>query len=692
MPQLIKNLIYSIEKFDLFGQGVGIRFKQRSCHKTKLGGLATLVIWGLIIYQSYYILYELIYQENPTVIQQTNYVYQQEAFQITPKSFIIALGIQDSNYQHYFGDGIYTVKAFQNVINRNETDISGTNQDSSSKQYEIKLERCSERHFQIEDSKQYFMHLPYQEMYCLSIENNTPYIQGEFSANAYASIEFQFSKCQGSNCQNQTVIDQMLSRATLAVYISDTFINIKERKKPFQSTGKNLFWTTGPNFEKDIFLSLINSKVVSDYSRITSSQQITQTISYSSDREIVLPSTSNILFDFTVVYEKNKENVYQRNYMKLGNAFSQVGGFYNFLLMLGYLTLRRFSQDDLNHKLLNEVFDIKKKSNQQQQVIRERKQGDAIKNFIQTKIESQIICQKTEKNTPTNLANNTLTPNFKKDESNQNGQVFFNNISTKVNQDDQGEESQPQMKNIKFNLIKYLWNTWKCWGCCRSTESKLINYASNKIFDHLDLLNIIKKLIEVDKLKQLLLNEDQIKLFEYLPKPVLIIDDYKNKVDDQSKFVKENKKELSSPNQQMDRKQSFDSVKKSYFNIIRKKARSIIDKKILKMLDPEVKNQIKQEDFQNQTNLNPIITLQNIQAKDKISQPSELNDQYEESISKLDDLNDIFQPKDLRWNQIKSITTINKSQKLLKINSHNTSIMIDESKQYINSYNQSNNL
>ncbi|KAL4426480.1 hypothetical protein ABPG74_004486 [Tetrahymena malaccensis] len=696
MLSLIKNIMQQIETLDLFGQGVGIRYKKRSCHKTKLGGLTTLIIWGLIVYQSYYIVYELVYQENPTVIQQTNYVYQQEAFNVTPRSFIIALGLQDQNYQHYYGEGIYTVKAFQNVINRNETDSSGTNQDSSSYKFEIQVERCSEKHFQIEESKQYFMHLPFQEMFCLSLENNPPYIQGEFSANLYASIEFQFSKCQGTNCKNQTVIDSMLSRATLAVYISDTFINIKDRKKPFQSTGKNLFWSTGPNLEKDIFLSLINSKIVSDYSRITSSSQIVQTTSYSSDREIVLPSTSNLLFDFTVAYEKNKENIYQRNYMKLGSAFSQVGGFYNFLLMLGYLTLRRFSQDDLNHKLLNEVFDIKKKSNKDQQ-IRDRKQGDAIKNFIQTNNESQIICQKNDKMTaPNNQDNNTVTPNFKKDQNNQNGQTFFNNVSTNAQQDDQGEgeDEQTEMKTIKFNFLKYLWNLWRCWSCCKTTESNLINYASNKIFDHLDLLNIIKKLIEVDKLKQLLLNEDQIKLFEYLPKPVLIIDDYNQKEEIESKFVQKNLKEIQSPQQEIDRKQSFDSVKKSYFNIIRKKARSIIDRKILKMLDPNVKNQINQQAFQNQISQNPVITLQNIQAKDKVSQPSEFNEQYEESISKLDDLNEIFQPKDLRCTQIKSISTINKSQKLFKLNSQqvNTSIMIDESKQYFSSNNQQSNL
>ena len=46
-----------------------------------------------------------------------------------------------------------------------------------------------------------------------------------------------------------------------------------------------------------------------------------------------------------------------------------------------------------------------------------------------------------------------------------------------------------------------------------------IEYSKRLLDEHLDVLYIINKLLEVDKLKMLLLNSDQIKLFTYLPKP-----------------------------------------------------------------------------------------------------------------------------------------------------------------------------
>ncbi len=42
----------------------------------------------------------------------------------------------------------------------------------------------------------------------------------------------------------------------------------------------------------------------------------------------------------------------------------------------------------------------------------------------------------------------------------------------------------------------------------------------------MDIVYIIKKLNEVDKLKMILLNEEQIKLFDYMQKPTIDIDPF----------------------------------------------------------------------------------------------------------------------------------------------------------------------
>ena len=42
------------------------------------------------------------------------------------------------------------------------------------------------------------------------------------------------------------------------------------------------------------------------------------------------------------------------------------------------------------------------------------------------------------------------------------------------------------------------------------------------IFSHLDIYYVLQKFMELDKLKMLLLDDNQFKLFEYLPKPIIL--------------------------------------------------------------------------------------------------------------------------------------------------------------------------
>jgi hypothetical protein len=46
-----------------------------------------------------------------------------------------------------------------------------------------------------------------------------------------------------------------------------------------------------------------------------------------------------------------------------------------------------------------------------------------------------------------------------------------------------------------------------------------MKFAQERVDDTLDARFLIRKLLEIEKLKRLLLNEEQLKLFEYLPKP-----------------------------------------------------------------------------------------------------------------------------------------------------------------------------
>ncbi|KAL4479244.1 hypothetical protein ABPG72_011456 [Tetrahymena utriculariae] len=171
-------------------------------------------------------------------------------------------------------------------------------------------------------------------------------------------------------------------------------------------------------------------------------------INFSSSDEQVIPRTDDVMFRQSIVYEKNRElNVY-RKYLKIDEAFSQLGGMFNALLSIGFVICSRISQLELNRKLLNSIFNIS----------------------------------------------------------------------------DDGK-NQEDLKSKK-NILSVQKSSEKCKIQYHETIlQKIITYDTNKLYNHIDIFYIVNKLVEVEKLKHLLPNENQIKIFQYLPRPKLRIEE-----------------------------------------------------------------------------------------------------------------------------------------------------------------------
>ncbi|KAL4448810.1 hypothetical protein ABPG74_012899 [Tetrahymena malaccensis] len=141
-----------------------------------------------------------------------------------------------------------------------------------------------------------------------------------------------------------------------------------------------------------------------------------------------------------------------------------------------------------------------------------------------------------------------------------------------------------------------------------------LRYTLDKINDRLDAVFIINKLIEIDKLKMLILNENQLKLFDYMPKPVINNKtQYQHQLKTQQELQLENMNistqkglslKLKSTNQPEESKfkstwSILDSEKTTLmkaheaylaFNKIKDDSKDIseIDEKLLSMLDPQI--------------------------------------------------------------------------------------------------------
>ena len=112
-----------------------------------------------------------------------------------------------------------------------------------------------------------------------------------------------------------------------------------------------------------------------------------------------------------------------------------------------------------------------------------------------------------------------------------------------------------------------------------SSEKKSYSQALFHLNEYIDISNVIKRLQDIDKLKQILLTENQRKLFECIPKPAISSD----------KTKEDFKKRLTLKSLVLDHRPKFKKGTLLPEALIKVDKTNPITNKILEMLDQELK-------------------------------------------------------------------------------------------------------
>ncbi|KAL4494501.1 hypothetical protein ABPG72_004403 [Tetrahymena utriculariae] len=147
---------------------------------------------------------------------------------------------------------------------------------------------------------------------------------------------------------------------------------------------------------------------------------------------------------------------------------------------------------------------------------------------------------------------------------------------------------------IKIKFTEYL-RYFICTSKTLQIKKKQMDYGAKKLYHHLDIVYILKKLTEIDKLKMLLLDEQQIKLFEYLPRPKIFIQESQTLENQQNiqkfNFLYQDKR--TEIERAKDAYESFLELTKINYNQTQqeKKLLNMIDPHLLELFNEQVKEQ-----------------------------------------------------------------------------------------------------
>ena len=155
-------------------------------------------------------------------------------------------------------------------------------------------------------------------------------------------------------------------------------------------------------------------------------------------------------------------------------------------------------------------------------------------------------------------------------------------VSNHVKKKDLHLDKEMTSRLFKMNSLEILLIKMKCF-CCKGLKNrkKIIKAGEYKFFFYLDVLTYIKKMQEVDILKYLVLNADQLYLFNFLSKPSISTKDITSQV--YKEFEEEQKRNMT-----MMSKDEVMKLYESYKCILKQKEVSNQDKKLIHLVDAEI--------------------------------------------------------------------------------------------------------
>ena len=471
-----KNFIILI---DIFGHYPSFVIQNKLLHKTIFGGIITIFVIFISIISTIFFSQELLFRKCPYINLSTE-IYNNPKRINYYNNFEFAIGIKNPNNNLFeINESIYYIKAFliKTIINSTGTYNIKEN---------INMKSCNEIFNESNINYNLFKNLSLDNLYCISNEQNNIndiYINEHYGNNYFQRIEILLYECTNltnNNCSSENEINNFLN-TTLSYYIINNNIRTNNHKNPFQRIineynyylSNKLFISLNQNIHH-LEIETDDGFMFTTYNKISSfkSEKIIKDVRLKDNNE-----KNFISFSFQL---NNNIEKYYRKYYKIQDLAAQVGGIYNTIFLFCLLFLRMYEDNSYFEYLINKFFEVRFEDTLQNQKLDQNKRK---KTF------SRAIVQKEIKNISYNNKNkkkkeNILLLNFF-------DKLIFINCCSKFS----------KAKKIKTDQIFFK--------------------GKKHIMNYLNITTYIKKTHSDDMRSDLMLDESQKKIFDYVFKPII---------------------------------------------------------------------------------------------------------------------------------------------------------------------------
>ena len=473
-----KNFIVLI---DLFGHYPSFVIHKRLLHKTFFGGIMTIIVVFIAVISTIFFSQELLFRKCPYMNISTEIYNNPEKIDFY-NNFEFAIGIKNPNNNLFeINESIYYIKAFliKTIVNS-----SGTYNIKES----INMKICSETFNESHINYDLFKNLSLDNLYCISNEQNdinNIYINEFYGNNNFQKIEIQLYECTNltnNNCLSENEINSFLN-TTLSYYVINNYIRTNNHKNPFQRTINEYNYY----ISNELYISL-NQNIhhleieTDDGFMFTTNNKISSFKTEKIIQNVRLKNNNKENFISLSIQLNNNIEKYYRKYYKIQDLAAQVGGVYNTLFLICLLFLRMYEDNSYFQYLINKFFEVRFEDTLYNQKFDQNKRK---KTFSRAIVQKEIR----------NIAYSNQNQNKKK-----RNNLFLLSFIDKL---------------IFINCCSKLSNAKKI------KTDEIFFKGKKHLMEYLNITTFLKKTHSDEMRSDLMLDESQKKIFDYVFKPII---------------------------------------------------------------------------------------------------------------------------------------------------------------------------
>jgi len=547
-----ESFVSKLSVVDFFGIIPNLTFQGRRKIYSRLGLILTVLVCAFLMLMIVFLFRGLVQRTSPTFVQsQLLGVTVDEKIKFSKESFYFAFGLYDTATDSYFVDpNIFTM----DVILYLAPAITGLNDWA---EYKLNLEKCTPDHFPEK--------FEYKgELLCFSqaqIDRGDIFVQ----TRDKASISLQLTRCDssvaGNTCESNTDITQKLRRSSFVGFHPYWSIDPQDFDNPLKSTIKMQKTPILLTLTKAFFMSLNTVHFVSNDGLLLDASKDETVIGVESFLvDVMEDQGDNVFFEGVIQNSGNKVD-YNRSYPKVQDVLAQVSGLAGTAILVVGIIVGPYTEVRMKQHLCNQIYNLKVKNGPRPGSgsggagKKSKKGGKNSKNDDQgqqpnendkkdsAKMKEQDQEAQRVQNNPNELVQ---LKEVELELQNSNQQQLT------VAQNSAGDDNMHSLPERKIDNIEIgVWE-WMSSFVKPDPQVKLLQKGSEEILKGVDIVTIVTKFYELEKLKACLMNEDQRALFDHLPKALLVVDADENmkaedavQVHDWSKSYSSDKNKLS---------------------------------------------------------------------------------------------------------------------------------------------------